>query len=117
MFASGKTESRPGRTAGQPEPGLLAALTESPAEFLCGSSAVIMNRSRVIAPLAQLDRASGYEPEGREFESLRARHFSSSFTTVYAATATACGSVVLGTLGTEDGSGTSKPSPILAATS
>src|SRR5664279_4421537 len=28
------------------------------------------------APLAQLDRASGYEPEGREFESLRARHFS-----------------------------------------
>jgi hypothetical protein len=29
------------------------------------------------APLAQLDRASGYEPEGREFESLRARHFES----------------------------------------
>jgi hypothetical protein len=28
------------------------------------------------APLAQLDRASGYEPEGREFESLRAHHFS-----------------------------------------
>src|SRR5205823_6294959 len=28
------------------------------------------------APLAQLDRASGYEPEGREFESLRARHSS-----------------------------------------
>src|SRR5579872_1040668 len=27
------------------------------------------------APLAQLDRASGYEPEGREFESLRAHHF------------------------------------------
>ncbi len=26
------------------------------------------------APVAQLDRASGYEPEGREFESLRARH-------------------------------------------
>jgi hypothetical protein len=26
------------------------------------------------APLAQLDRASGYEPEGREFESLRAHH-------------------------------------------
>ena len=37
------------------------------------------NRSRrrhspPIAPLAQLDRASGYEPEGREFESLRAHH-------------------------------------------
>ncbi len=27
-----------------------------------------------LAPVAQLDRASGYEPEGREFESLRAHH-------------------------------------------
>src|SRR5258708_82445 len=27
------------------------------------------------APVAQLDRASGYEPEGREFESLRAHHY------------------------------------------
>ncbi len=27
------------------------------------------------APLAQLDRASGYEPGGRKFESCRARHF------------------------------------------
>jgi hypothetical protein len=27
------------------------------------------------APLAQLDRASGFEPEGRGFESLRARFF------------------------------------------
>ena len=26
------------------------------------------------ASVAQLDRASGFEPEGREFESLRARH-------------------------------------------
>src|SRR4051812_12997117 len=26
------------------------------------------------APLAQLDRAAGFEPVGREFESLRARH-------------------------------------------
>ena len=26
------------------------------------------------APVAQLDRAFGYEPKGREFESLRARH-------------------------------------------
>ena len=30
--------------------------------------------SVILAPLAQLDRASGYEPEGREFESLRAHH-------------------------------------------
>src|ERR1700733_8464081 len=28
----------------------------------------------VRAPVAQLDRASGYEPEGRVFESLRAHH-------------------------------------------
>ena len=27
------------------------------------------------APVAQLDRAPGYEPGGREFESLRARQF------------------------------------------
>lgn len=27
------------------------------------------------APVAQLDRASAYEAEGREFEPLRARHF------------------------------------------
>ncbi len=26
------------------------------------------------APVAQLDRVRGYEPRGREFESLRARH-------------------------------------------
>ena len=31
------------------------------------------------APVAQLDRASGYEPEGREFESLRAHHLSLQF--------------------------------------
>ena len=28
----------------------------------------------VFAPVAQLDRVSGFEPGGREFESLRARH-------------------------------------------
>jgi hypothetical protein len=30
------------------------------------------------APVAQLDRASDFESEGREFESLRARQFSPS---------------------------------------
>ena len=35
---------------------------------------VIITKPQRCAPLAQLDRASGYEPEGREFESLRARH-------------------------------------------
>ena len=28
------------------------------------------------APVAQLDRVTGFEPVGREFESLQARHFS-----------------------------------------
>ena len=32
-------------------------------------------KKQLLAPVAQLDRASGFEPEGREFESLRARHF------------------------------------------
>jgi hypothetical protein len=32
------------------------------------------NLLSLCAPVAQLDRASGYEPEGREFESLRAHH-------------------------------------------
>jgi hypothetical protein len=43
------------------------------------TSVIIPERPRPaevnVAPLAQLDRASGYEPEGREFESLRAHHF------------------------------------------
>ena len=30
------------------------------------------------APVAQLDRVIGYEPIGREFESLRARHYRKS---------------------------------------
>ena len=29
---------------------------------------------KLLAPVAQLDRVLGYEPRGREFESLRARH-------------------------------------------
>src|SRR5689334_15510391 len=33
------------------------------------------------APVAQLDRVPGYEPGGREFESLRARQFSLTATT------------------------------------
>jgi hypothetical protein len=39
--------------------------------------------SLIGAPVAQLDRASGYEPEGREFDSLRARHFSTLFSLNY----------------------------------
>src|ERR1700735_5258612 len=33
-----------------------------------------VSSSKPIAPVAQLDRANGYEPLGREFESLRAHH-------------------------------------------
>src|SRR5258708_5702625 len=38
-------------------------------EATAGCSQAILRRS---APVAQLDRASGYEPEGRMFESCRA---------------------------------------------
>ena len=40
------------------------------------SRSVIMLCGEHSAPVAQLDRVPGYEPGGREFESLRARHFS-----------------------------------------
>ncbi len=36
--------------------------------------------SNLHAPVAQLDRVPGYEPGGRPFESVRARHFSSVVT-------------------------------------
>ena len=42
------------------------------------------------APVAQLDRASGYEPEGREFESPRARHPFNHLQTVSLRKFTAC---------------------------
>ena len=32
-------------------------------------------RYKFSVPVAQLDRASGYGPEGQEFESLQVRHF------------------------------------------
>ena len=35
------------------------------------------------APVAQLDRVSGFEPGGRGFESLRARYLASIFNTSY----------------------------------
>ena len=38
-----------------------------------GALGTFMTRWAFNAPVAQLDRASGFEPEGREFESLRAR--------------------------------------------
>ena len=40
---------------------------------VAGSIPVV--RSNYFAPLAQLDRAFDYESKGREFESLRARHY------------------------------------------
>jgi hypothetical protein len=50
----------------------------APRKFRYNSSAS-SPANHSIAPLAQLDRASGYEPEGREFESLRAHHLFSAF--------------------------------------
>src|SRR5713226_4392551 len=53
---------------------LIAATRESDL-MMNGKKQIVYNqRTHSIAPLAQLDRASGYEPEGREFESLRAHH-------------------------------------------
>ena len=37
-------------------------------------SAYIPDNTALLAPVAQLDRVPGYEPGGRAFESLRARH-------------------------------------------
>ncbi len=36
------------------------------------------------APVAQLDRVLGFEPSGREFESLRARHIKQKVTSLLA---------------------------------
>ena len=41
---------------------VVSRLYKSPKQVIC------------TAPVAQLDRVSGYEPEGRAFESLRVRH-------------------------------------------
>ena len=67
------------------------------------------------APVAQLDRASGYEPEGREFESLRAHHL---FLFVQGVTSSTC-LLELGTfptLGTIADFGSSNPMPTLSET-
>jgi hypothetical protein len=39
------------------------------------SYAFYLNNRHLSAPVAQLDRVSGYELEGRRFESFRVRHF------------------------------------------
>src|ERR1700733_1891746 len=53
------------------------------------------------ARVAQLDRASGYEPEGREFESLRAHHsFPAQFERLNATFFAASLRSILGTVGT-----------------
>src|SRR3546814_4971515 len=44
--------------------------------------------SAALAPVAQLDRASDYESEGRTFESFRARHFGSKARTPSTAAST-----------------------------
>ena len=64
------------RAAG-PEADLLRGVPDSAQR--CGSNQVqSINEITQHAPVAQLDRVLGFEPSGREFESLRARQFSSS---------------------------------------
>ena len=67
----------------------LVAVNKTLLTLLCGSGSAVEHRlakarvagsipvfrSIIFAPLAQLDRAFDYESKGREFESLRARHF------------------------------------------
>ncbi len=43
--------------------------------YVDSTSPTFDNRALTKAPVAQLDRVPGYEPGGRGFESLRARHF------------------------------------------
>jgi hypothetical protein len=66
----------------------------------------------------QRDSTSGfiYEPEGREFESLRARHSSPSTASRYATLSSTASSSVLGALGATSRGEISKPSPIGLAT-
>ena len=67
------------------------------------------------APLAQLDRASGYEPEGREFESCRARHLFHSFHTTYAAAEIAVATRFVAHCSPTSGPFNEKPSPTRSA--
>ena len=48
---------------------------------LAATACGIIKATRFQAPVAQLDRVSGYEPEGRRFESFRARHIAPRATT------------------------------------
>ena len=61
------------------------------------------------APVAQLDRASGYEPEGREFESLRARHFFRSGNKQFRDLSSFRRSAVFCTIIAQSGAGASDP--------
>jgi hypothetical protein len=55
----------------------------------CGARARSVGRLRRSAPVAQLDRASVYGTEGREFESLRARFLPVAWSPVFIAVYTA----------------------------
>ena len=44
-----------------------------------GFESLSLRHIQVNAPVAQLDRVSGYEPEGRRFESFRAHHLSMTY--------------------------------------
>ena len=68
---TGKMELQESRGAGSSEVSLCFRL------LLSGIFAILAySTSLFSAPVAQLDRAFGFEPKGREFESLRAHHSS-----------------------------------------
>ena len=48
-------------------------------EQVDGAEPFLLQLNKVCARVAQLDRAFGYEPKGREFESCHARHFKRAF--------------------------------------
>ncbi len=75
-----------------------------------------MIESTDCAPVAQLDRASAFEAEGREFESLRARHLIRTMSCDYAASQFDFFFPILGTIGLIE-AGTVNPAPIFSATS
>ena len=61
---------------GADKPGNDSALSaEAQGPQMVSSRAINFRINMTNAPVAQLDRASAFEAEGRGFESLRARHF------------------------------------------
>jgi hypothetical protein len=74
VFSRGQLRTVLGRIVGFERYGNMRALKDLGVRCNSGLP-VAIEAIPVNAPVAQLDRAPGYEPGGREFESLRARQF------------------------------------------